>query len=86
MTLKNRLVRLLSEPDTQTRQGALEYNAYLIKNLLAEEQKGDQTSLTPEQKRTALTILHINLNKLAKNADEFIDETLERHRLQAKLE
>ena len=86
MTLKNRLVRLLSEPDTQTRQGALEYNAYLIKNLLAEEQKGDESSLTPEQKRTALTILHINLSKLAKNADEFIDETLERHRLQVKLE
>ena len=48
LTLKNRLVRLLSEPDTQTRQGALEYNAYLIKNLLAEEQKGEETSLTPE--------------------------------------
>ena len=48
LTLKNRLVRLLSEPDTQTRQGALEYNAYLIKNLLAEEQKGEETTLTPE--------------------------------------
>lgn len=48
LTLKNRLVRLLSEPDTQTRQGALEYNAYLIENLLAEEQKGEETSLTPE--------------------------------------
>ena len=48
LTLKNRLVRLLSEPDTQTKQGALEYNAYLIKNLLSEEEKGEETTLTPE--------------------------------------
>ncbi len=80
MTLKNRLVRLLSEADIQTKQGALEYNAYLIKNLLAEMNK-EKSDLTEEQKRTAITILYLNLSKLARNADQFIDETLERHRL-----
>lgn len=86
LTLKNRLVRLLSEPDTQTKQGALEYNAFLIKNLLAEEQKGEASTLTPEQRAATLSVLHVNLRNLAQNADEYIEETLERHRLQAKLE
>lgn len=36
LTLRNRLVRLLSESGQQTKQGALEYNAYLIKNLIAQ--------------------------------------------------
>ena len=56
----------------------------MIKNLLAAEEKGEV--MTQDQKRTALTILHINLNKLAKNADVFIDESLERHRLAIKLD
>lgn len=47
LTLKNRLVRLLNEPAIQTRHGALEYNAYLIKNLLSEMSKSD-SDLTHE--------------------------------------
>ena len=80
MTLKNRLVRLLSDQVIQTRHGALEYNAYLIKNLLQEMSKSDST-LTHEQKRVAITILYLNLTKLAKSADNYMEETADRHRL-----
>ena len=47
------------------------------------KQKSD---ITEEQKRTAITILYLNLSKLARNADQFIDETLERHLLVNKLD
>ena len=33
-----------------------------------------------------MAILYLNLNKLANDADKFIDHTLERHRLLSKLE
>ena len=34
-TLNNQLVRMVQDPAIKVRQGALEYNAYVIKNLLA---------------------------------------------------
>ena len=46
----------------------------------------EKVEMTEEQKRTALTILYLNLSKLARNADQFIDETLERHLLVGKLD
>jgi len=85
LTLKNRLVRLLSEPAMQTKQGALEYNAFLLKNLVAEMGKSD-SELTATQKKTALTILYLNLAKLAKSADKFMDSTIERAKLERQLE
>ena len=84
LTLKNRLVRLMNQDPTemQVKQGALEYNAYLIKNLI----KDEVPELTKDQKRTALTMLHLNLSKLADDADTFQMQTNERHRLLSKLD
>ena len=85
LTLKNRLLRLLSDPDLQAKQGALEYNAFLIKNLVSEMQKSN-SDLTQKQKSAALTILYLNLRKLAASADKYMEETIERHQLLNKLE
>ena len=46
------------------RQGALEYNAYLIKNL-------ELAQLTPMQRETAMKALYLNLHKLAESCDMF---------------
>lgn len=68
-------------PEMQAKQGALEYNAYLIKNFLREEQV-----MTAAQRRTTLTMLYLNLKKLAADADCFVEQTNERNKLMAKLE
>ena len=43
LTLRNRLVRLLNNENEQSKQGALEYNAYLMNNILSET-----CDITPE--------------------------------------
>ena len=96
LTLKNRLVRLLSDPSQQIKQGALEFNAFLIKNLVTDMQQGESEdnenapatlpAISPEQRKTALSILYLNLIKLASSVDTYTDETIERHKLMTKLD
>jgi len=48
----------------QTKQGALEYNAYLIRNLLKEGSR-----MTKTEYETCMDFLYLNLKKLSLNAD-----------------
>ena len=64
-TLNNQLVRLLGgDQGAKIKQGALEYNAYLIKNLVK-----DYDKLSKSEKTASMEILYLNLSKLALSAD-----------------
>ena len=58
------------------RQGALEYNAYLINNLLRYK-----NTLSEDEIVTALKILQSNLAKLAKNSDQYQSHILKQYHL-----
>jgi hypothetical protein len=61
-------VRLISNPHTKVCQGALEFNAYLIKNLLDALSK-EEVCLTEEEYAACLDMLYLNIKKLARSAD-----------------
>ena len=79
-TLNNQLVRMISDESTKVKQGALEYNAYLIKNLIKEH-----STLTEAERATAMDILYVNLSKLALSTDQCIAKNIERDRLVKKI-
>ena len=67
---------MLGDESTKVKQGALEYNAYLIKNLVKEYDNSSNA-----ERAAAMDILYLNLSKLALSADQCIAKNIERDRL-----
>ena len=67
----------MKDKDQKVKQGALEYNAYLIKNLL------DKVESSDSETQGALHLLYSNLVKLARNLDLHQKKSLKRHKLAA---
>jgi len=57
---------MVQDPAIKVRQGALEYNAYLIKNLLA---RLVNEEIDESEYQTCLDVLYLNLKKLSYSAD-----------------
>lgn len=82
--LNNQLSRFIADPHTKLRQGALEFNAYIIKNLLLHLQDPD-LPITEEEYAFCLDLLYLNLKKLSQNCDLAMTLNLMNHQLKKKI-
>ena len=71
---------MIGDDATRVRQGALEYNAYLIKNLINEH-----LCMTEVERATAMDILYLNLSKLALSLDQCVAKNIERDKILKKI-
>ena len=71
---------MLGDESTKVKQGALEYNAYLIKNLVNEH-----LCMTEVERATAMDILYLNISKLALSLDQCVAKNIERDRILKKI-
>ena len=58
---------MIGDDATKIKQGALEYNAYLIKNLMNQNWR-----MTEVERATTMDILYLNLSKLSLSLDHCI--------------